>query len=85
MKSALFDVSRGVKECDESEKYTHFARESDVLRLVEELCRLVKNYSPCWIHFRITLVAKLCLQSYTRGCLVLNDSPECLMHERKVR
>ena len=44
MKSALFDVFRGVKECDESEKYTHFARESDVLRLVEEPCRLVKNY-----------------------------------------
>ncbi len=36
MKSALFDVSRGVKERNESEKYTHFARESDVLRLVEE-------------------------------------------------
>ena len=44
MKSGIFDVSRGVKECDESEKYTHFARESDVSRLVEEPCRLVKNY-----------------------------------------
>ena len=44
MKSALFDVSRGVKERNESEKYTHFARESDVLRLVEEPCQLVKNY-----------------------------------------
>ena len=44
MKSALFDVSRGVKECDESEKYTHLAREGDVLRLVEEPFRLVKNY-----------------------------------------
>ena len=44
MKSALFDVLRGVKECDESEKYTHFAREGDVLRLVEEPFRLVKNY-----------------------------------------
>ena len=44
MKSALFDVSRGVKECDESEKYTHFAREGDVLRLAEEPFRLVKNY-----------------------------------------
>ena len=44
MKSGVFDVLRGEKGCDESEKYTHFARESDVLRLVEEPFRLVKNY-----------------------------------------
>jgi hypothetical protein len=44
MKSGVLGVLQREKGCDESEKYTHFARESDVLRLVEEPCRLVKNY-----------------------------------------